>query len=442
MKVCLLVPDFLSGTSFLQQPLDYLYTGTVLLNKGYDVTLLDCRVHHLSMSNLLNAVKQQDVIVVTTTPVDQVQNYFLDYRYAYTIKTVDEIHKFYPGKTIIVYGAHVSANSDLVIKDFKADFFIKGEIFETLPSLLDVICTTKDYESVSNIIHWENGVAVHTKVDVSSYHPIIPNDILPSYDLAEMSQYFGVEYVNNIPLVKRHRVVAFGGRGCPYSCSFCHNYFGNKVNYRNPSTVAAELEICQNKYNAEEVFFLDEVFTLNKQWVHSLTKEIKNHHVRLELTIQTRVDCIDDEVLKDLSMMGVKNIWLGMESMNDKVLAKLNKGITTSETKECVEAIKTWGIKPHVFFMIGVEDENEQTIHELMNGVAELNIPYTRSLMICTPRYGTPYFDHAKKQYPDINHWFDLNRVKGLVANEMTPSLLIKAKNIFKKRVVDTKSWQ
>ena len=36
---------------------------------------------------------------------------------------------------------------------------------------------------------------------------------------------------------------------------------------------------------------------------------------------------------------------------------------------------------------------------------------------------------------------FDLNRIKGLVANEMTPSLLIKAKNIFKKRIVDTKSW-
>lgn len=441
MKVCLLVPDFLSGTSFLQQPLDFLYTGTVLLRKGYDVTLLDCRVHHLSMSSLLNAVKQQDVIVVTTTPADQVQNYFLDYRYAYAIKTVDEIRNTYPVKPIIVYGAHVSANSDLVIKDFKADFFIKGEIFETLPSLLDVIRTTREYESVPNIIYWKNSVAVHTKVDMLSYHPIIPDDILPSYDLAEMSQYFGVEYVNNIPLVKRHRVVAFGGRGCPFSCSFCHNYFGKKVHYRSPLTVAIELEICQKRFGAEEVFFLDEVFTLNKRWVHSLMKEIKNHQVQLELTIQTRVDCIDDEVLRDLSLMGVKNIWLGMESMNDELLAKLNKEITIKETKECIEAIRSVGIQPHVFFMIGVEGENDQTIQELINSVAELNIPYTRSLMICTPRYGTPFFDHAKKQYPDIDNWFDLNRIKGLVANKMTPSLLIKAKSIFKKRIVDTKSW-
>lgn len=441
MKVCLLVPDFLSGTSFLQQPLDFLYTGTVLQRKGYDVTLLDCRVHHLSMSSMLNAVRQQDVIVVTTTPIDQVQNYFLDYRYAYAIKTVDEIRNAYPVKPIVVYGAHVSANSDLVIKDFNADFFIKGEVFETLPKLLDVIRTTREYESVPNIIFWKNGVAVHTKVDLLSYHPIIPDDILPAYDLAEMSQYFGVEYINNIPLVKRHRVVASGGRGCPFTCSFCHNYFGKKIHYRSPLTVAKELEICKKRFGVEEVFFLDEVFTLNKQWVHSLMREMKNRQIKLELTIQTRVDCIDYEVLHDLSMMGVKNIWLGMESMNDELLAKLNKEITTKEIKECIEVIRSVGIQPHVFFMIGVEGENEQTIQELMNGVAELNIPYTRSLMICTPRYGTPFFDHAKKQYPDIDNWFDLNRIKGLVANEMTPSLLIKAKNIFKKRIVNTKSW-
>lgn len=441
MKVCLLVPDFLSGTSFLQQPLDYLYTGTVLLNKGYEITLLDCRIHHLSMRSLLDSIQQQDVVVVTTTPIDQVQNYFIDYRYAYTIKTVDEIRNSYPEKTIVVYGAHVSANSDLVVKDFRADFFIKGEIFKTLPSLLDVICTTKQYSSVPNIIYRNKHALAHTKVDMRSYHPVIPDDILPSYDLAEMSQYFGVQYVNNIPLIKRNRVVVSGGRGCPYSCSFCHNYFGSKVHYRSPKAVATEIEICQKRYGVEEVFFLDEVFTLNRQWVHFLMKEIVNRHIQLELTIQTRVDCIDEEILNDLCLMGVKNIWLGMESMNDDVLARINKGITIKEIKKCVNSIKDAGIRPHVFFMIGVEGENEQTISELINGVAELNIPYTRSLMICTPRFGTLYYKHAKKQYPDINNWFDLNKIKGLVGNEMTPALLIKAKKIFKKRIIDKTSW-
>ena len=143
-----------------------------------------------------------------------------------------------------------------------------------------------------------------------SYHPVIPDDILPSYDLVDMSQYFGEYYVNNIPLKKQNRVVVFGGRGCPFVCSFCHNYFGAKIHYRNPKVIATELEICKNKYNVNGAFFLDEVFTLNKEWVRSLREEINNRHILLELTIQTRVDCIDKGVLHDLVLMGVKNIWL------------------------------------------------------------------------------------------------------------------------------------
>lgn len=442
MKVCLLVPDFLSGTSFLQQPLDYLYTGTVLQKKGYEVSVIDCRVHHLSTNSMLNAIFQDDVIVVTTTPIDQVQNYFLDYRYAYAIKTVDAIRNQYPEKIIVIYGAHVTANPNLVVKDFNANFFIKGEIFQTLPSLLDAIRANKIIETVPNIIYRLGGGCFHTICNPQNAHPIIPDSILPSYDLVEMSQYFGVKYVNNIPVIKQHRVVVQGGRGCTFKCTFCHNYFGTKIHRRSPESVASELEICQKKYDVTEAFFLDEVFTLNKQWVHLVMESLRNHNVHLELTIQTRVDCLDNEILKDLVSMGVKNIWLGMESMDDKILDKLGKGITAKETKKCVRTIKEFGMQPHAFFMLGVEGENKQTISKLMRGVAEMDIPYTRSVMICTPRFGTPYYEHAKNQYPDISNWFDLNRVKGLIGNEMTPSLLTKAKNIFKKRTIDVSLWE
>lgn len=441
MKICLLIPDFLSGTSFLQQPLDYLYTASVLLSKKYDVSVLDCRVHHLSMASMLEKIFLYDVIVVSTTPIDQVQNYFLDYRYAYTIKTIDKIKLSYPQKVVIVYGAHVSANSNLVTQDINADFFIKGEIFITLPALLDEISNRCRYSEIPNIIFKKGKDYVHTKYDESSYHPAIPDDIFPSYDLIDMSQYFGDYYINNIPLKKQNRVVAYGGRGCPFACTFCHNFFGGKVNYRSPKSVATELKVCHNKYGVDDVFFLDEVFTLNKQWVHELRRELELNNLKMELTIQTRVDCVDNDILDDLVAMGVKNIWLGMESMNDRILTVMNKKITTKMILDCIDAVRMVNIQPHVFFMVGVEGENSQTIYQLLKSVAELNIPYTRSVMICTPRYGTTYYEHARSQYSDIRNWFDLNRIKGLVGNEMTPSLLLKAKKILKSRMIDISKW-
>lgn len=56
-------------------------------------------------------------------------------------------------------------------------------------------------------------------------------------------------------------------------------------------------------------------------------------------------------------------------------------------------------------------------------------------VMICTPRYGTDYYKFAVSQFPDLEeHWFNLNAVKGLVANEMTPRILQQAKGILRDR--------
>ena len=85
--------------------------------------------------------------------------------------------------------------------------------------------------------------------------------------------------------------------------------------------------------------------------------------------------------------------------------------------------------------MLGMPGETVDTLNQTLRQIYDYKTPYTRSIMICTPRYGTEYYDLALKQYPNLGeHWFNLNAVKGLVANEMTPTLLLKAKNILKNR--------
>lgn len=437
MNVCMLVPDFLSGTSFLQQPLDMLYTATILEKYHFCVSILDCRVHHMSLKNLLKKLESADVVVVTTTPIDQVQNYFVDFRYAYTVKTIKSIKKKFPFKTIIVYGAHLSANKELVYADIKADFYIFGEIIETLPRLLSTLKQRTDLRRVPNIAYIANSIIVENSIDMELQHPLIPEDVFPSYDKVEMEEYFGTNYYNNIPYIQTRRAVAQGGRGCPFSCSFCHNYFGKNINYRSAVSLAKELEICYRQYGVKEIFFLDEVFTLNKNWVFELRKEIVQRNIRLKMTVQTRVDCIDEEVLKELKSMGVVNIWLGIESMSDRILNIIHKGITTSVIKEKIRLIKSYGIQPLAFFMIGNEGETKESLQKLISGIVELNIPYTRSIMICTPRFNTPLGEKALKQYPQISSWFDLQGKRGLVNNELTPDNIMQFKEMLKKRLTN-----
>lgn len=435
MNVSLLVPDFLSGTSFLQQPLDLLYVSSVLENQNWDVSVVDCRVHHMSIRHLLRRLEYADFIVVSTTPIDQVQNYFVDFRYAYTIKTIKAIRFKFPNKTVIVYGAHLNANKDFVYSDIKVNYYIFGELIYTLPVLLNVIRQGGNVKKIPNIAVRIKGRIYETVTDYSLQHPSIPNGVFPDYSKVDMEEYYGTEYINNIPYIQTRRVVVQGGRGCPYSCSFCHNYFGKVIKYRSAEQVAEELELCYRDYGIKEVFFLDEVFTLNKSWVKDLLKEIVRRDIKLKITVQTRVDCINDDLLTDLKLMGVENIWLGVESMSDDILAKINKGTNVSIINEKIKLIRSHGIQPLAFFMIGNEGESRESLNILISNLKELEIPYTRSIMICTPRFNTPLGDKAVKQYPNIRTWFDLHGIRGLVNNELEPMDIMRFKDLLRTRL-------
>lgn len=435
MKISLVVPDFLSGTSFLQQPLDLLYASTMLTKNGFETEIIDCRVNHLSLSNLVLKLNNTDLAIITTTPCDQVQNYFLDYRYSYAINTINYVKNQLPKLPVAVCGAHVSVRPDLVLKEVYCDFYIKGEIILTCVKLALAVANKAGIDDVPNMIRRVGDMIVDNYYDADYYHPFLPDDVLPDYAKVPMQLYFGVKYINNIPIRRQKRAVIQSGRGCPFNCTFCHNYYGKQIRRRSAEVVALELSICQNVYGIEEIFVLDEVFTLDKKWLIQLENEMDRRGINLELTIQTRVDCIDEEILAVLCKMGVKNIWLGVESANDKILSASKKGIEIAMINNAIEKIRKTNIIPNAFFMLGMPGETVDTLNSTIEEIYKSKIPYTRSVMICTPRYNTPLYDMARQQYPFVeDHWFNLNAVRGLVNNDMTPAILQRAKSIFKNR--------
>ena len=435
MNVSLVVPDFLSGTSFLQQPLDFLYCASILERCGHHVCIIDCRTSHYSKEQIIHVLQKSDLIVLTTTPCDQVQNYFVDYRYGYAIRLCNNIKKTLPHIPLAICGAHGSVRPDLVEKEADADIIICGEVMSTVQQLVQHMQEGMNLTHVPNLeLRIENEWA-KTPTDMALWHPVLDDDILPAFHKVPMISYFGVEYVDNVPLRRQNRAVLQGGRGCPFSCSFCHNFYGRNVRRRSVDIVVKEMELCQRQYGVKEIFFLDELFTMDKSWILSFGEEIQRRKLSLSLTIQTRTDCLDDEILASLYLAGVKDIWLGIESGDDRILKISNKEETIAELVPTIDKIRYYGMRPNAFFMLGMPGETVESINKTLKTIYDEKIPYTRSIMICTPRYGTPYYKLAVKQYPYVEeHWYNLNAVKGLVANDMTPSILQKAKDILKDR--------
>ena len=435
MRIALIVPDFLSGTSFLQQPLDFLYCATLLEKSGHQVDVIDCRTSHYSHSMIFNLLANSELIILTTTPCDQVQNYYVDYRYGYAVQLANSIKINLPDIPLAICGAHSTVRPDLIKKEFNADIIVMGEIIALVPVLADCLTEHISLDQVPNIHYKVDERWLETMIDLSLWHPVLDDDVFPAFNKIPMEAYFGVEYQNNIPLRKQGRAVLQSGRGCPYACNFCHNFYGRKVRRRNYQVVATEAEICWRDYHVKEIFFLDELFTMDRNWVICFCREICRRGIQLSFTVQTRIDCLDDELLEEMYLAGVRDIWLGVESGDDDILRISNKGETNAALMPVIDMIRRHRIRPNAFFMIGMPGETIQSLNKTLRVIYDEKIPYTRSIMICTPRYNTPYYEMAVKEYPYINnHWYNLNAVKGLVANEMTPAILQKVKDILKDR--------
>ncbi len=435
MKIALIVPEFLSGTSFIQPPLGMLYVARLLEQQGHSVIVEDVRTSHISLDTLVRRVKDCDIAVITSTPYDQIQNYFVDYRYAYTVNTVRYIKEHIKTILVVVCGAHSTVRSDLVLSDTGADLTVRGEYIYALLRIVTTYAKHMPLEELPNIAYVRGGEYIETTTSMSLWHPDIPDDLFPDYKKVDMSAYFGVQYVNNHPLRKARRGVIQASRGCPFSCIYCHNFWGKQVRKRSAESIVSELELLQSSYGVEEVFFIDFTFTLDRQWVADICEQIVRKSIDLELTVETRVDLLDKQLLQCMRSAGFRNIWLGVESFSDDVLSVNCKGHSVDTAVRAIELIKESNISPHVFVMLGMPGETCATLNRTIQTIYSLRIPYTRSIMICTPRYGTAYYDLARDQFPEVSEGFhQLNVVKGLVANEMTPSMLLKAKTVLEDR--------
>lgn len=436
MRTLLLVPEFLSGNSFLQQPLCLLNVATILEKRNIDVDILDNRAKHFSISNLIKKVKNYDIIAITTTPYDQVQNYFVDYRYCIAKDTINEIKKQYPMKIIIVCGAHGTARPNIIKKDMNFDILIKGEYDYVLPELIQRLYSKKNYYDIPNLTIVNNNTYFDTTENINLSQFDFDNTIIPAYHKVDMDDYFGNDHFNNIPIKKKNWCIVQCSKGCPFQCAYCHKFFGSKVRYRSVNNIIEELKLLEDKHNVKELFFIDSTFTLNKNFVIELCKSIIFNNIKIKWGCETRVDFLDKELIEIMGKANCKTIWLGIESFNDNILQINKKDISVDKIISSIKMINEYkNIEVKAFIMLGMMGETKETLEHTLSMLKQLNLPYTKSIIVCTPRYDTLYYEYALKQYPFLEESFHyLNLVNGMINNEITEIDLYNTLNCMNKR--------
>jgi len=228
---------------------------------------------------------------------------------------------------------------------------------------------------------------------------VLPVEDLDSLPYPDWSQFPIDRYSYSPALNKRPVLAMLASRGCPYSCSFYCPYVinsGRKTRLRSIQRVIEEMEYLKKEYGVRAIDFRDPIFTLNKERTIELAKELTSRRLDIIWSCETRIDCLDKELIKIMQKAGLRHINVGIESQDEAVLKGSKRlPIKASHQEEIIAFCHKIGISIAAFYIIGLVDDTKESVQKTINYAKKLNTLIAQ-FTVATPYPDTAFFQQLK----------------------------------------------
>ncbi len=282
------------------------------------------------------------------------------------VDMVYKVRQYYPYKPIVVGGVHAILYPDDVLNIYGVDYVCRGEGETYFPLLVEQLLIARlecrIYEEINNI-------------------SLIPD--LDTYPEDRSVYYDHYPQLTNLP-----QKIFMSSRGCPYYCSFCANSYlkevfrrqGEYIRRKSPEFFIAEIKNTVEKYGAESLFFCDDLFIYNLEWLEKFTFLYKKE-IAIPYICTARADVINEDNARLLSDSGCHTVSFGIETGNEFIRKNiLNKYITDREFIDCSWILRRYDIRMQTSNMFCLPDE---TIEDAISTI-DLNIKLNTDFMFTT----------------------------------------------------------
>jgi len=370
-------------------PLGLGYLAAALRERGIGAQIIDDLVEKLSFEKLMERLKNSEIVGITSTTA----TFNSALRYAKLIK--EKLDAF-----VVMGGVHVTFRPfDALNHDF-VDAVCVGEGEETIVEVAERVEAGKSLEGVEGVIYKERGKVVDN--GPRGFIEDLDSLPFPAFDLIPLEKYtFFNEKLEQFPMIT--------SRGCPFACRYCSSsfFFGRRFRTRSAENVVDEMEWLVEDFDAKHVVFEDDTFTLDRRRVFEICEEIKRRGVDVEWSCSSRVDTINEEMLRKMKEAGCSLIYYGVESANKEILENYyRKGIKLDAVKRAVEMTKKVGIGTVCSFIIGAPHETKEDVKKTLKFAMKLNPDYAQ-FSILTPYPGTEIYEEAKEKGLILSENFD-----------------------------------
>jgi anaerobic magnesium-protoporphyrin IX monomethyl ester cyclase len=387
---CLLIyPPMTYGTKpkYALPQLGLMYIASYLKKQGVSVNVMDAEGEGLSLKSLLNRIKNKQPKLLGL--------YVMTPQIPVVSAIIAAVKKEFPDLNLVIGGPHISATMlELLKLNPLVDYAIYGEGEKAFLNLFNTLKLKKDIKTVENLIYKDP--KHKNKYIINPKTKLITNlDELPFPDLRLVQNYRGINY--KVPYLNYPLAISMiATRGCPYRCTFCdqHITHGRVARIRSVENVISEIKFNMKLFKAKGFIFKDSTFSLDKDWAKEFCSRIIKNKIKIKWVCNTRVDKLDEKLLRLMKKSGCELISFGVESGNQEILNTLKKGTTLPMIRKTFKLCKKVGIKTHGSFMIGNPGETLRTAERTIR-FAQILDPEFVCFSVTTLYPGTEIYDYA-----------------------------------------------
>jgi len=356
------------------------YIAAVLERNGVVVRILDANAEGISPAKLPQYLFQRGWqpkhIGITAT--------------SHTIATALAIavacKKALPTCTVTLGGVHPTVTPEETITYDAVDFVVRGE---GEFSYLELV-TGRKIEVIEGLSYKRDGCQFHNP----SRALIADLDQLPfpAFHLMPVAKYH--------PTMGTYRQLPamgiIGSRGCPFNCTYCASpaFWGRQVRFRSAVNILEEIALLVKDFGIREIQLLDDTFTIAKNRFREFCALLSEADFRITWSCNSRVDSVDDELLKLMKAAGCHSISYGIESADEEMLERIKKRISLDQARTAIALTKKHGITCRASFMFGNPGETLETMQKSVQFAME-TIPDFVVFNIIRPYPGTEVYEWA-----------------------------------------------
>ncbi len=189
--------------------------------------------------------------------------------------------------------------------------------------------------------------------------------------------------------------------GCSWNnCAFCEMYTSKKFKVKSFDELKPEIKALAGIYkgNAKKVFLADgDAFVLSANKLIPILKELKNQFGRIQrvssYAMPKDILSKSEQELHELRELGLKLLYIGIESGCDELLKLVNKGETFNSTVEGIHKAQSAGIDTSIMIINGLGGRLYSEKHALKSAeiINHINPKFLSTLTLSLP-YGDEHF--------------------------------------------------